>query len=239
MRVLRKTERLAKLMRRLILPLVLGLVGFAILISLGNWQVRRMGEKEAYLAEVETLISAAPQTVPDVIDPMRDRFLAVAAEGAFTGDTVRVLVSHKKMGAGYRLITVLETPEGRRLMVDRGFIRVASESPALPEGMVEVTGNLHWPAEVDKYTPENDLEKNIWFAREVPVLAAHLNAEEVLLIARGTSYDAGAVVPLGVGTEGIPNDHLEYVVTWYGLAIVWLLMLGLFLWRMYKSARNL
>jgi len=233
------TERLAKLMRRLILPLVLGLVGFAILISLGNWQVRRMGEKEAYLAEVEALIDAAPQTVPASVDPVRDRFLAVAAEGVFAGDTVRVLVSHKKMGAGYRLITVLETPEGRRLLVDRGFIRVASEIPALPEGTVEVTGNLHWPEEVDKYTPENDLDKNIWFAREVPVLAAHLNAEEVLLIARSTSYDAGAVVPLGVGTEGIPNDHLEYVVTWYGLAIVWLLMLGLFLWRMYKSARNL
>lgn len=233
------TERLAKLMRRLILPLVLGLVGFAILISLGNWQVRRLGEKEAYLAEVETLIDAAPQAVPAPVDPVRDRFLAVAAEGVFSGDTVRVLVSHKKMGAGYRLITVLETPEGRRLLVDRGFIRVAFEIPALPEGTVEVTGNLHWPEEVDKYTPENDLDKNIWFAREVPVLAAHLNAEEVLLIARSTSYDAGAVVPLGVGTEGIPNDHLEYVVTWYGLAIVWLLMLGLFLWRMYKSARNL
>jgi surfeit locus 1 family protein len=224
-------------MIRFAVTLILGLLCFAILVSLGNWQMRRMGEKEAYLAEVAALIDAAPVTVPDTPDPVTHRFLPVSVSGTFTGETVRVLVSHKKMGAGYRLITALDTGAGR-IMVDRGFIRVADAGPALPVGEVTVTGNLHWPEERDGYTPENDLTENIWFAREVPVLAAHLQADPVLVIARSTSFVDPQVTPLGVGTEGIPNDHLEYVVTWYGLAAVWLLMLGLFLWRMYKSARK-
>jgi len=225
-------------MRRLILPLILGLVGAAILISLGNWQLRRLAEKEAYLAEVEALIGATPVALPASPDPTVDRFLPVTVSGRLSGETVRVLVSHKKMGAGYRLITALETGAGRRILVDRGFIRVAAPMPDLPEGPVEVTGNLHWPQERDGYTPDNDLVDNIWFAREVPVLADHLKTEEVMVIARATSFTDPGVTPLAVGTEGIPNDHLEYVVTWYGLAAVWLAMLGLFLWRMYKSARN-
>ncbi|MCG7493156.1 SURF1 family protein [Thalassobius sp. Cn5-15] len=225
-------------MIRFAVTLILGLVCFGILVSLGNWQMRRMGEKEAYLAEVASLIDAAPVAVPAAPDPVQHRFLPVSVRGTFVGDTVRVLVSHKKMGAGYRLITALDTDAGR-IMVDRGFIRVADTQPDLPAGVVTVTGNLHWPEERDKYTPDNDLSDNIWFAREVSVLAAHLQADPVLVIARSTSFVDPQVTPLGVGTEGIPNDHLEYVVTWYGLAAVWLLMLGLFLWRMYKSARNL
>ncbi|MCG7574250.1 SURF1 family protein [Phaeobacter sp. CNT1-3] len=224
-------------MIRFAVTLILGLLCFAILVSLGNWQMRRMGEKEAYLAEVAALIDAAPVALPATPDPVEHRFLPVSLRGTFTGDTVRVLVSHKKMGAGYRLITALDTGAGR-IMVDRGFIRVADAQPDLPVGEVTVTGNLHWPEERDGYTPENDLTENIWFAREVPVLAAHLQADPVLVIARSTSFVDPQVTPLGVGTEGIPNDHLEYVVTWYGLAAVWLLMLGLFLWRMYKSARK-
>lgn len=225
-------------MRRLILPLILGLVGFAILISLGNWQVRRMDEKADYLAEVEALIGATPVAVPAAVDPVADRFLAVEATGVLDADVIRVLVSHKKMGAGYRLLTGLTTDTGRRIAVDLGFVQVGRGALDLPTDPVTVMGNLHWPQEVDRFTPENDLAANIWYAREVPVLAEALQTEDLLVIARSLSFDVPGLTPLAVGTEGIPNDHLEYVVTWYGFALVWLLMLGLFLWRMYKSARN-
>jgi surfeit locus 1 family protein len=225
-------------MFRFLSTLILGLLCFAILISLGNWQMRRMAEKETYLAEVEALIDATPGVLPVAPDAVAHRFLPVEVGGRFVGETVRVLVSHKKMGAGYRLITAFETETGRRIMIDRGFIRVADAPAPLPDAPVVLTGNLRWPQERDGYTPENDLAKNIWFAREVPVLAAHLQAEPVLLITRSTSFTDAGVTPLAIGTEGIPNDHLEYVVTWYGLATVWLAMLGLFMWRMYKSARK-
>jgi surfeit locus 1 family protein len=34
-----------------------------------------------------------------------------------------------------------------------------------------------------------------------------------------------------VDTAGIPNDHLEYAVTWFALALVWLGMTAYFLRR--------
>ncbi|MDX1781531.1 MAG: SURF1 family protein [Thalassovita sp.] len=225
-------------MRRLILPLFFGLLGAAVLIALGTWQVQRLHWKQGVLAEIEARIDAAPVSLPDHPEPERDRFLPVSVHGTILPPTIRVLVSQKTVGAGYRLINAMETDDGRRILVDRGFVRLETLPPEPPFGGVTVTGNLHWPEERDSFTPENDRAANIWFAREVDILTKELNTEPVLVIARETSADDGPVVPLPVGTEGIPNDHFEYAVTWYGLAAVWLAMLGLFLWRMYKSTRN-
>ncbi|WP_323786189.1 SURF1 family protein [Thalassovita sp.] len=225
-------------MRRLIFPLFFGLLGAAVLIALGSWQVQRLHWKQGVLAEIEAHIHADPVALPADPDPIRDRFLPVSVTGTMHTPTLRVLVSQKTVGAGYRLITPMETTQGRRILVDRGFIRLEVQPPKPPTAEVTVTGNLHWPDERDSFTPENDRAENIWFARDVGIMAKELNTEPVMLIARSTSFDDGPVSPLPVGTEGIPNDHFEYAVTWYGLAAVWLAMLGLFLWRMYKSTRN-
>ncbi|MFY0679297.1 MAG: SURF1 family protein [Thalassovita sp.] len=224
-------------MRRLIAPLIFGLFGAVVLIALGTWQVQRLQWKQSVLADIQARIDAPAVALPSEITPDQDRYLPVAVRGHLEEPTLRVLVSHRTYGAGYRLISALDM-DGRRILVDRGF--VANEAPrvALPDARVEFTGNLHWPQERDGFTPDNDLEANIWFARDVPAMAAALNTQEVLVIARTRSFEDGPVIPLPVGIEGIPNDHLEYVVTWYGLAAVWLVMLGLFLWRMYKTTRK-
>ena len=96
---------------------------------------------------------------------------------------------------------------------------------------VAVTGNLYWPDEVDSFTPENDLQANIWFARDVPALADALGTEPVMIIARTSSVSDPTVTPLPVDTSAIPNRHLEYLLTWYGLAITWVLMTLYFLRR--------
>lgn len=224
-------------MSRLILPIVFGIVGTAILVSLGNWQVRRLAEKEAYLAAIDARIADTPVDLPITPDPTEDRFLPVTATGAMTDNELHVLVSTKKLGAGYRIIAAFETDEGRRIMVDRGFVPIpAKEAPRLT-GPMSVTGNLHWPAEIDNFTPETDLVANIWFAREVPDMAIALDAEPILIIARNSDPNDPTVTPLPVDTSGIPNDHLEYIVTWYGLAIVWVLMTLYYLLRMRKPKK--
>jgi surfeit locus 1 family protein len=218
-------------MGRIIGALVLGVAGVAILVSLGTWQVQRLAWKEGVLAEIEARIAAAPVAVPEMPDPEADRYLPVAVTGRFADGHVRVLVSQRGLGAGYRIISPFEADTGRRLLVDRGVIRVADEVPAAPPGAVTVTGNLHWPEERDGFTPENDIADNTWFAREVPVLAAHFGTEPVLVIARALTPAEAAVTPLPVSTEGIPNDHLNYAVTWFSLAAVWLGMTLFLLWR--------
>ena len=224
-------------MRRIFIPLVFGLLGTAILMSLGLWQLRRLDWKETVLAQIEARIDAAPVALPAQPDPDQDRFLPVSVSGDILAPTIRVLVSQKTEGAGYRLINAMDLGD-RTILVDRGFVRLERQPLVPPFEDVTVIGNLHWPQERDSFTPENDRAANIWFAREVEVLSQALNTDPVLVIARETSFDDAPVTPLPVGIEGIPNDHFGYAVQWFGLAAVWTAMLGLFLWRQMKPAKG-
>lgn len=215
-------------MRRILFPLLLGLVGGAVLISLGVWQMQRLAWKEAILADISARIVADPVALPANPDPEADRYLPVRAEGVFTGESLDVLVSRKQIGAGVRVVEVFET-EGRRVMVDRGFVPEGQRSAPRPPGPAVVVGNLHWPEEVDGFTPEPDARTGLWFARDVPAMAAHLGADPVLIIAREPTVPG--IEPIPVDISGIPNDHFGYAVQWFGLAAVWLGMTAYLLWR--------
>lgn len=214
--------------KRLIFPLLLGLAGAAVLISLGIWQLQRLAWKEAILSEIAARIDAAPVAVPANPDPETDRYLPVTAEGRLTGEHLDVLVSRKQVGAGVRVIEVFETA-GRRLLVDRGFIPDAARHAPRDSGALRVTGNLHWPEEVDGFTPPPDPKAGLWFARDLPAMATALGAEPVLIVARAPT--APGIEPMPVDTTGIPNDHLGYAIQWFGLALVWLGMTAYLLWR--------
>lgn len=216
--------------KRMIFPVLLGLVGCAILISLGTWQVQRLAWKEAMLAEIDARISADPVALPASPDPEADRFLPVQATGRLGEGRIRVLVSQKQVGAGYRIIAPFETG-GRTVLLDRGILPIADPLPDGPKADVTVTGNLHWPDEVDGYTPEPDLTRDIWFARDVPRMAEALGADPVLLVLRQADPGTPEIVPLPVSRAGIPNDHLSYAVTWFSLAVIWFGMTAFLLWR--------
>ena len=221
------------LVRRVIWPLLFGLGGVAILVSLGVWQVQRLAWKEAVLAEIEAEIAAAPVALPDVPTAELHGYLPVVAEGRLGEDHLRVLVSQKGQGAGYRVISPFETG-GRRIMVDRGVMPTEAVPP-VHEETVTVTGNLHWPDEVDGFTPENDLARNIWYARDVAAMAAHLGTDPVLIVARALSVPDTPITALPVDTSGIPNDHLNYAITWFSLAALWMGMTLYLLWRIRRK----
>lgn len=223
-------------MRRLSFVLFIAIAGVAILVSLGNWQVRRLGEKEALLAEITARITQVPVSLPADPGPARDKYLSVSVDGAMLPDEIHVLISAKRLGAGYRIIAPFETIAGQRILIDRGFVVPEDKVIQRAIGPMQVTGNLHWPIEIDGYTPDPDRDGNIWFAREVPMLAESLGTEPILIIAKSVT-DPG-VTPLPVDTAGIPNDHLQYAVTWYGLALVWALMSIYFLWRTRAKAKG-
>jgi surfeit locus 1 family protein len=175
-------------------------------------------------------MAEAPAAVPAAPDPAADRYRPVRAEGRLTGEEALVLASRKRIGPGFRVIAVLETAEGRRLLIDRGFLAEADRATPRPPKALSVEGTLHWPDEVDAYTPAPDPAAGLWYARDVPALAAALRAEPVLVVARSDTGDA--VTPVPVDTAGIPNDHLGYALQWFGLAGVWAGMTFLYLWRM-------
>ncbi len=217
--------------RRLLPPLIFGLIGCAILIGLGTWQVQRLDWKRGILADIDARIASDPVVLPALPEAETDRYLPVAVSGRTTGEEIRVLVSRRHIGAGYRIVAAFETDEGRRILIDRGFLREADHGISRPPTDMRITGNLHWPDEADSYTPPPDLSRDIWFARDVPAMAAALGTEPVLVVVRDTSAPLPQLDPMPVDTSGIPNDHLNYAITWYALAVVWAGMTLFLLWR--------
>lgn len=216
--------------RRMIIPLLFGLVGAAILLNLGAWQLRRLEWKEAILAQIEARIQAPAETLPASPEEARDQYLPVEVSGEVGADYVRVLVSRKFHGAGYLVISPLELGD-RTILLDRGFIKIDADIPPAPDGRVTIAGNLLWPDDTNSSTPDPDVADRLWFSRDLTGLGAELGAEPVLVVARETSFDDTPVSPLPVDTVGIPNDHLQYAITWFSLAAVWLGMTMFLLWR--------
>lgn len=215
--------------RRMIIPLLIGLLGGAILMSLGIWQLNRLAWKEAVLAEIDARIADAPVALPATPDPQADRYLPVTVTGRFTGEQIDVLVSRKQIGPGIRVIEAFETQDGRRILIDRGFVPQDARSAPRLSGPATVEGNLHWPDEVDGFTPVPDATTGLWFARDVPAMAAAMNTEPTFIVARRPT--GGEIEPMPVDSSGIPNDHMNYAITWFSLAAVWLGMTAYLLWR--------
>lgn len=207
-------------MRRYLFPAILGLVGVAILLSLGFWQLRRLEWKEALLAGIEAGIAAPAQPLPAAPEPSQ-KYLPVTVSGRTLGPELLVLGGNRETGGGYLVVSAFQTDGGRRIMVQRGFIPEAERKTPRPPVALAIEGNLHWPDETSSATPKPNLAENIWFARDVPAMAAALGTEPVLVVARTVRGDTQGIDPVPVSVTGIPNNHLEYAITWFMLAVVW------------------
>ncbi|SHH85369.1 SURF1 family protein [Marivita hallyeonensis] len=224
---------------RLAIPLLFGLIGTAILVWLGTWQMQRLEWKRGILNEIETRIDGPFEAIPpsSAVIPARDRYTPVALIGEIGEEELLVLVSQKRVGAGYRVISPYTLNDGRRVLLDRGVTPVDQRDADRSRAgeTVEVQGNLHWPDDRTSSTPENDVGGNTWFARDIDRMSEVLGTEPLLVIARNMSPPDPSVTPLPVDTSGIPNDHLQYAITWYSLAAVWVIMTGAFIWRQRKG----
>lgn len=223
--------------RRIILPLLFGLLGAASLISLGVWQVQRLQWKEGVLATIESRMNDAPMTLRQATDPKYLDYAPVKLTGRFTGEELHVLASLKQLGAIYRIVSAFETESGRRILVDRGYVRPEQKDAPRPAVEATIIGNLHQPEEVDSFTPAPDVDANIWYARDPVAMADALGTEWLFVTVSATSEEASPVTPLPIDTSAIPNDHLGYAITWFSLAIVWLGMTAAIVWRIRRRTQ--
>ena len=218
-------------MQRFLFAMIFGLGGFAILISLGVWQVQRLAWKENLLAQIEARIGEDPQPLAAALASNADRYSPVQTEGSFSEGHVRMLASRKTIGPVFRIVRPFEAEGVGRILVDTGWLPDGDPLPAVPRDRMALVGNLDTPNEADSFTPEPDLARNIWFARDVPALADALDTEPVFVVLRTAPKDPLGVTPWPVNTAGIPNDHLQYAITWFSLAALWVGMTAFFMWR--------
>ncbi|RMF41755.1 MAG: SURF1 family protein [Alphaproteobacteria bacterium] len=204
-------------MRRLIFLALIGIGGFALLIGLGVWQLQRLEWKRGILNEIAARMDTTLPALPEAPEEARDEYRQLRLQGVIGPGELHVLTSGPQ-GPGFRIIAPLELPDGRRVLLDRGYVPERDKDRPRLTGPVEVTGNLLWPDDVTDYTPAPDRARNIWFSRAVGPMAAALDTEPVLVVARGPT-DPG-ITPMPV-SPGIRNDHLQYAITWFALAAGW------------------
>jgi len=228
--------------RGIIAPIVIGVTGVAILIGLCIWQVQRLEWKEALIATLEARLSSTPVAMPADPGP-GDEFLRVAVSGRFEGATGShgfadaPFLTTRDREPGYRIIQPFTLSDGRRVMVDRGFLpaalknesgRATRPTPA-PAQEVTLTGALRFPEE--RADPPFGARDNVWVARDLSAMARVFGAEPVLVVAETPTAVGGPwprPMPLRVD---LPNDHLNYAITWGSLALIWAVMSGLWLRR--------
>lgn len=219
-------------------------------VWLGNWQMQRLAEKDALVAAVAARLNADPVPAPPAdqwaaLDLEALNFQPVALTGAFRyNQTVTVFTSLANArgpasGPGYWVITPFALADGGTVFVNRGFIPEAFQEAAVTDpqgedGQVTISGLLRPSEPAGFMTPGPNTSDRIEWVRDPERLAAMVDPALAPFAPFYVDLPAGAAGELPQGGETVmefPNNHLGYAYTWYGFAIVAVVMLGFWLAR--------
>jgi surfeit locus 1 family protein len=216
----------------LLWPAVATAIAAALLISLGNWQMRRLAWKEGLISAIEQRTRLDPVSLAEAEERAAKgegiEYLRVKVSGRFGNDKeLHFYAFDEQSGPGYQIFTPMRTNDGNVVIINRGYVPEALVDPASRragelDGEVTVTGLVRGPEEARLFSPANEPAKNIWFTRDLPAMAAALGPG-AKVAPFFIDAEAEPAVPGGWPKGGttrltLPNRHLEYALTWYGLA---------------------
>lgn len=224
---------------RVVVAAVLVLCALALLLSLGTWQMQRLHWKEGLIAAIAERRAAPPVSVDEIESHAGEGagegegsaidFRAVTATGTFRHAGERHFFATYDGRTGYYVYTPLDLGDGRLVFVNRGFVPFELKEPptrpgSQPEGPVTITGlaRARLAAKPSWVVPDNDPAKNIFYWKDLTIMAQSdgLDPARVLpffIDADATPNPSG--LPIGGVTQfDLPNNHLQYALTWYGLA---------------------
>ena len=166
--------------------LIATILGVAVLLGLGVWQLQRLQWKEALIAERDSRLAAAPvsldQALKDFDAGHSVEFLKVETSGTFQNDAELFFLTTDGGSPGFEVVTPLLSKDGIVILADRGFVPEALKDPAKrsesrPQGEVTVTGILRRHiAGRGPFTPDNDAEGNAWYWWDIPAMLALAHA---------------------------------------------------------------
>ncbi|CAN7198735.1 SURF1 family protein [Rhizobium rhizogenes] len=221
------------------------LVALGILLALGTWQVERLHWKEGLLADIAERQSA-PAVPLSAIETMAAssgdiEYRVVTASGHYLNDKERHFFTTNEGDAGYHVYTPLQLVDGRYLFVNRGFVPDVDKAPEKRmqgqlTGEQTVTGLARAKlASQPSGIPDNDLAKDIFYWKDLDAMAASdgLPKDKVLpfFVDAGKAPNPGGLPIGGVTIVDLPNSHLQYAVTWYGLAAALVAIVAISWWR--------
>jgi surfeit locus 1 family protein len=221
--------------RGLLLPGLMTLFGIAVTVSLGTWQVERKVWKEDVLAHLSSRLAAVPAPLPAPAE--WPRLTAAQAEFQRVTFTARFLHDKEALvyttgsslhegsgGPGYWVFTPARLADGSVILVNRGFVPEGRQDPnsrreGQIEGSVEIVGALRWPDPGSMFTPKDDPGRNLWFTRDpVTIGAAKALATPPFYVEQEAPMPPGRLPLVGRLRPNLPNNHLGYALTWFGLA---------------------
>lgn len=221
---------------------------FAVLIALGTWQLQRKTWKEDLIASLTERLGAPPQALPPTadwgkLDRARDEYRRVRFKATFDNGREGLVFAAASAfrpdvsGPGYWVFTPARRIDGADdgvavlgiVMVNRGFVPDGRRNPASRAAgqvsqPVEITGVMRWPDERHWFTPADDPSHNLWFSRDPAGIATAKGLDPKTLAPFYVEQEApappGGLPQPGQFVVALPNNHLQYALTWYGLAAV-------------------
>lgn len=222
----------------LLLPLILSVVGVFILVSLGNWQMKRKAWKETLISQVTERVDSAPLAFKDVKAKSHNlealNYQPVRVRGVFDHSQERHYFLPHNGKVGWHIITPFETDEGDILFVDRGFVPdTLKEADKRPKGLIKgeqtIEGLVRLSEVPNYFSPKNNVRQNKWYVRDLSELYGSLNASAVkplpFMIDQKRVGTSGEWPLPGVTKVKFTDKHLGYALTWYGLAMT---LIGVF-----------
>ena len=205
--------------------------GLLVLLSLGVWQTKRLAWKVSLLENINYNLSSEPAFLSNSVKKSEHNYKMVKVKGALEPRSIFILTPVKGSGAGFRVISPFKLVDGGKILLDRGVIKEKDKSLLKTSGQQSlVTGYLSWPNETDYFTPEPNFTRNIWFSRDLEKMANFLETQPILVVLTENRLDPS--IRMQDPTNDIPNNHLQYAITWFMMAILWF---GMSVYFVYKK----
>jgi surfeit locus 1 family protein len=232
--------------RRLLRPVLFTLSAGAVLLGLGFWQLQRLAAKETLIAAIASRADATPVPLPPrtqwlALDPETYDYRHVETVGHFDHDKEALVFrgfGPHGQGPGYLVLTPLRLDDGGYVIVNRGYVDLVHKDPMLRAtgqiaGEIRLKGLMRPPEQRNFFTPADDPGKGAYFTRDPALIAAHFGLGQAAPFS--IDADAGDVPggwPQGGATvRDLPNNHLAYAITWFGLAGTLILVFAAFVLR--------
>ncbi|TKS54491.1 SURF1 family protein [Luteimonas yindakuii] len=202
---------------------------FCCFMALGIWQTQRIGWKDALVARVDARLHAEPVDPPaparwSSITAEDDEYRRVRLRGEWLDVAPARTQAVTELGAGWWLLSPLQTGSGEIVLVNRGFVPGGAEPVARPSGPAEVVGLLRLPEVGGGFLRNNDPAADRWHSRDVGAIAASrgLPAGRVAPYFIDAAHDpAQAGWPRGgLTVVKFRDHHLQYALTWFGMALL-------------------